>query len=263
MSSTMAVVTKEDLNYAAQKQKAMFARKTDVPEDYIVSGSQTSESNADGGENVFTFTMKNGSTSSFRVKNGSRGAVGAQGPKGDTGLTGAQGPKGDTGLTGAQGPQGDTGLTGAQGPKGDTGQRGATGAAGTRGSQIYWGTAITGTSATAAVFGSSGIASALVNDLYINTSTWNIYQCTLSGAASTAKWVYKGNIKGATGASGAAASIGTASVAGLTKLYTSTGTSTDGTMTRKAITDELGKYMKTADITEITQAEIDAMYASV
>lgn len=34
-------------------------------------------------------------------------------------------------------------------------------------------------------------------------------------------------------------STGTASTAGLTKLYTSTGTSTDGTMTRKAITDAL------------------------
>ena len=41
------------------------------------------------------------------------GAVGAQGPKGDTGLTGAtgpQGPKGDTGLTGATGPQGVSGT---------------------------------------------------------------------------------------------------------------------------------------------------------
>lgn len=34
---------------------------------------------------------------------------------------------------------------------------------------------------------------------------------------------------------------GTTSVSGLTKLYTSTGTSTDGTMTRAAITDELDK----------------------
>jgi len=33
----------------------------------------------------------------------------------------------------------------------------------------------------------------------------------------------------------------TASVAGVTKLYTTTGTSTDGTMTRKAITDQLNK----------------------
>lgn len=37
-------------------------------------------------------------------------------------------------------------------------------------------------------------------------------------------------------------STGTASTAGLTKLYTSTGTSTDGTMTRKAITDALAEY---------------------
>ena len=37
-------------------------------------------------------------------------------------------------------------------------------------------------------------------------------------------------------------STATASTAGLTKLYTSTGTSTDGTMTRKAITDALAEY---------------------
>lgn len=35
------------------------------------------------------------------------------------------------------------------------------------------------------------------SDVGINTSTWNIYQCTTAGAASTAKWAYKGNIKGA------------------------------------------------------------------
>ena len=38
-------------------------------------------------------------------------------------------------------------------------------------------------------------------------------------------------------------SAGTASELGLTKLYTSTGTSTDGTMTRKAITDQFKKYV--------------------
>ena len=138
--------------------------------------------------------------------------------------------------------------------------KGLTGLTGARGSQIYWGTAVTGTSTTATVFSSSGVSSALVNDLYLNTSTWNIYQCTVAGAASTAKWVYKGNIKGA---SGSTASIGTASIAGLTKLYTSTGTSTDGTMTRKAITDEFAKCLKTDGIDWITEAEIDAMYASV
>ncbi|NBI86805.1 collagen-like protein [Lachnospiraceae bacterium] len=164
------------------------------------------------------------------------------------GATGATGAKGDTG---AQGPKGDTGATGA---------KGATGASGTRGSQMHWGTGITGTSTTATVFSSSGVSSALVNDLYLNTSTWNIYQCTVSGAASTAKWVYKGNIKGA---SGATASTGTPTTAGLTRLYTGTGTNTNGTMTQKAITDELGKCLKTDSIEWITEAEIDAMYASV
>lgn len=329
MSNADTLVRKQDLNYAAQKQKEMFALKTDVPDDYIISGEQTTTSSADGGTNVYTFKKKGGGTSTFTVKNGSKGATGAQGPKGDTGATGAQGPKGDTGATGAQGPKGNTGAagangtsavwfsgtavtgtsttavtvtvsgskagdmylntstynvykasaanswiyvcnikgatgatgakgaTGAQGPKGDAG---AAGAAGVRGSQMHWGTGITGTSTTATVFSSSGVSSALVNDLYLNTSTWNIYQCTVSGAASTAKWVYKGNIKGA---SGATASTGTPTTAGLTRLYTGTGTNTNGTMTQKAITDELGKCLKTENIDWITEADIDAMYASV
>jgi hypothetical protein len=76
------------------------------------------------------------------------GAVGPQGPKGDTGATGAQGPKGDPGAAGAQGPQGPVGVTGTtgpqgpqgaegpagpQGPKGDKGDTGATGPAGASG----------------------------------------------------------------------------------------------------------------------------------
>lgn len=77
--------------------------------------------------------------------------------------------------------------------------KGAKGDAGTRGSMFYWGTAITGTSSTATVFSGSGISNALVNDLYINTSNWNIYQCTTAGAPSSAKWIYKGNIKGEPG----------------------------------------------------------------
>lgn len=108
--------------------------------------------------------------------------------------------KGATGAKGATGSQGPTGATGATGPQGAAGAKGATG---TRGSMMYWGTAITGTSTTATVFSGSGVSSAIVNDLYLNTSTFNIYQCTTAGAASVAKWVYRGCIKGATGATGA------------------------------------------------------------
>lgn len=124
---------------------------------------------------------------------GPKGDMGATGPKGDTGAIGPQGPKGDTGAAGAKGA---TGATGPQGPKGDTG------ATGQRGSNWYQGTAITGTSTTAAVFSNSGIAAALVNDKYLNTSTGAVYNCTVAGAASVAKWAYAGSIKGPTGAQG-------------------------------------------------------------
>lgn len=82
------------------------------------------------------------------------------------------------------------------------GTKGDTGATGTRGSMWYRGTGITGTSTTATVFSSSGVSSALVNDMYLNTSTSYVYQCTVAGNASTAKWVYAGSLKGANGTNG-------------------------------------------------------------
>lgn len=123
-----------------------------------------------------------------------------KGPKGDTGAkgnTGATGPQGPTGATGATGPQGPTGATGPQGPQGEKGNTG------TRGSRWTSGTAITGTSTTATIFSGTGISDALVNDQYLNTSTGNTYRCTVAGAASVAKWVYTGNIKGLKGDTGA------------------------------------------------------------
>ncbi|MBQ3304907.1 MAG: hypothetical protein IJH03_10265, partial [Clostridia bacterium] len=47
--------------------------------------------------------------------------------------------------------------------------------------------------------------SAKVGDMYLNTSTYNTYRCTVAGNASTAKWVYVNNIKGAKGDQGDAA----------------------------------------------------------
>lgn len=73
-----------------------------------------------------------------------------------------------------------------------------TGASGSS-SQWYSGNKITGTSTTATIFSGSGITSAEVGDMYLNTDTMNAYRCTVAGAASAAKWVYVGNIKGATG----------------------------------------------------------------
>ncbi len=84
--------------------------------------------------------------------------------------------------------------------------KGATGGTGPAGSSAQWysGTGITGTSTTATAFSNSGVASANVGDMYINTSTQNIYRCTVAGAASAAKWIYVSNIKGATGGTGPA-----------------------------------------------------------
>ena len=79
------------------------------------------------------------------------------------------------------------------------------------------GTAITGTSTTATVFSGTGITDALVNDMYLNSSTGYVYKCTVAGAAAAAKWVYAGSIKGATGAKGATGDTGTIEVVSGTK----------------------------------------------
>ena len=79
--------------------------------------------------------------------------------------------------------------------------QGATGAGGI----WYTGTGITGTSTTATIFSGSGVSSAKVGDMYLNTSTYNTYRCTTAGAPSAAKWVYVNNIKGVKGDDGDAA----------------------------------------------------------
>lgn len=79
----------------------------------VSSIAQTTTSTADGGTNVVTARLSNGTTTTFNIKNGSKGSTGAtgpQGPKGATGATGPQGSKGDTGARGATGPQGPAGV---------------------------------------------------------------------------------------------------------------------------------------------------------
>ena len=71
------------------------------------------------------------------------GAVGIQGPKGDTGLQGPQGIKGDTGEQGPVGPVGPQGEQGLQGPQGIQGERGPQGETGPQGLQGVKGEAFT------------------------------------------------------------------------------------------------------------------------
>ena len=92
------------------------------------------------------------------------------------------------------------------------------------GGRWYSGTSITGTSTTATVFSGSGISSAVIGDMYLNTSTYNTYRCTLGGNASTAKWVYVNNIKGTHGDTGK----GVSSIVNQYYLSTSNTTRTGG-----------------------------------
>lgn len=69
----------------------------------IESVTQTTTSSASGGTNIITVAMTDGSTYTFRVRNGAKGDTGSQGPQGDVGQTGPQGPQGATGETGERG----------------------------------------------------------------------------------------------------------------------------------------------------------------
>lgn len=57
----------------------------------IATIQQTTTSNADGGSNVWTVTLTDGTTARFTVKNGSKGSTGATGSPGANGSDGADG----------------------------------------------------------------------------------------------------------------------------------------------------------------------------
>ena len=115
----------------------------------IKSGKQTTTSTADGGTNVYTFTDTKGATSTFTVKNGSKGSNGHDGTAAGFGTPTASvdtnvgtpsvtitssGPdtakvfnfafknlKGETGGQGPEGPRGPQGPAGGTGPQGPGG----------------------------------------------------------------------------------------------------------------------------------------------
>lgn len=80
----------------------------------VQSVEQTTTSNADGGSNIVTVTLTDGTESTFTVKNGSKGSQGEkgeQGPKGDTGDKGDTGANGTNGTDGKDGADGEDGAT--------------------------------------------------------------------------------------------------------------------------------------------------------
>lgn len=103
------------------------------------------------------------------------------------------------------------------------------------GGKWYSGTKITGTSTTATIFADSGITSAVIGDMYLNTSTYNTYRCTVGGNASAAKWIYVNNIKGTTGK-------GISSITNQYYLSTSDITQSDGSWSDTPQTYIEGRY---------------------
>ena len=106
---------------------------------------------------------------------------------------------------------------GAKGDKGDTGATGAKGDTGKRGSIWTVGTALSG-EASNKIFESSGLDS-LLGDLYLNSTTYEVYKCTKDGNAANATWSKVGVVKGAkgdTGQQGAKGDKGEQGVAGAT-----------------------------------------------
>lgn len=114
---------------------------------------------------------------------GDKGDPGEPGPKGDKGDRGDKGPKGEIGETGPRGPKGD------QGVKGDIGEPGTKGDPGTRGSIWNVGTYIQGQNITPQAY-NTNISESLVNDMYFNNESGNVYRCVKAGSQYTAEWIY-------------------------------------------------------------------------
>ncbi len=77
---------------------------------------QTTTSTADGGNNVLTITLTDGTTTTFTVKNGSKGSAGAAGKDGVAGINGTNGKDGTNGVDGKSAYQyaQDGGYTGTE-----------------------------------------------------------------------------------------------------------------------------------------------------
>lgn len=133
---------------------------------------------------------------------------------------------------------------GAKGDKGDTGATGAKGDTGKRGSIWTVGTALSG-EASNKIFESSGLDS-LLGDLYLNSTTYEVYKCTKDGNAANATWSKVGVVKGAkgdTGQQGAKGDKGEQGVAGAkgdkgAKITSIELTITGGTITGTAHLDD-------------------------
>lgn len=70
-------------------------RRTPSSSTGVESIVQTTTSHDDGGTNIVTCTLTDGTETEFEIRNGNKGSTGETGPQGPQGPTGPQGPKGD------------------------------------------------------------------------------------------------------------------------------------------------------------------------
>lgn len=128
-------------------------------------------------------------------QNGLDGTDGEMGPTGPAGPIGPTGPQGRVGVMGPVGPTGPQGENGTNGTDGEIGPTGPAGDDGVRGSIFIYGTVITTRYTIPTSYpAESAIVSALVDDLYINTDTFDFYKCVQGGNAQTSKWVFVGTL---------------------------------------------------------------------
>jgi hypothetical protein len=138
--------------------------------------------------------------------NGVDGSSGINGVDGSSGTSGANGVDGSSGTSGSNGIDGSSGINGVDGSSGTSGSNGIDGSSGSSGTS-----GINGSSGTSGANGSSGITVSAtapvapnVNDLWVDTTTYNIYGPT--GANGTS---------GSSGSSGSSGINGTSGTSGL------------------------------------------------
>lgn len=188
---------------------------------------------------------------------GEQGIQGIPGPQGLTGETGATGPQGPQGIQGIPGQDGATGPQGIQGVQGEQGERGLPGKDG-----LFFNNAISMPNPPSAYTGNPAINLEIglfnrtpeINDTFIS-----IFRDTLNNATYLGLFKIIG------------IAIGSNTVAAITveyedvekPLYGTTGYSTTGGMTQKAITDAIdnatrGKADKVTGATANNLASLDA-----
>jgi len=141
-----------------------------------------------------TASSSSGGSNSWIYQTNIIGPAGPAGSSGATGATGPQGPQGIQGIQGETGPAGPAGSSGADGQDGLDGADGSDGIDGQRGTLWY-----VGTGAPDDTFG-------IVQDLYLDESTGDIYERILASSSSSGDdpgaWIYAGNIRGPQGIQG-------------------------------------------------------------